>query len=787
MRMLAVLIAVFSWQGIAISGELTSLYRSPTTRQPPKGQALALAADRSGKQVNLSIHFEFKKLKPYEFRYGGVAPSGGEPLKLKPVSEPMRRGFFDVERGFEITCSRLHPGAVVKSSAGKIDLFVGLGRKVGSNVLHLPQSVAWSAGGKVIVTPATGSLDLSGMDEPWLLVWWGNESPGFPLSLGADLNQNVSYDHRRPYDFPLVILLQNQATELAVKEDRWTLSFGKTTGTVVLLPLSGQLPQAFNKTGETVAGPYWNPGPHPVYESSTVKWKTGLPESIIAEVRSWAGRMRRLPNAVEEEFRVLPDGIEITERFEYVEIGDAWKTPSRPWAILPPIFSLSKVNGELIEVQQQARDLRWLGGFGPLTVVDGSDTLTYRIKIPQLDRYLFEMDRPVAGRVPNSPKEKIVRKILNEEIEKILAAGKHLAPFRNNPNYPGANWHWGNPGETIVSLIWALPWLDDQRAEKLKAYIKSEYKAYDPLESSFAPLAEGVRREHHLWDPDGRIAKSRWAKKSDATPNPYNLYAAWLYVRDIAGKQAGHVLWPRVKEFFQQQLELEEFSWDAGESIRRIPSKQMRAQYSNLNARLASYLAYARFARLAGDDEAEQLGRCLLARGLVVKHAQAYYHHDLARTGLRRGLEPPWPPGMFTGDKDFRGFFLAGLAPGGLDFHRMFRGTDAPYAYFYDLTPEIGQFLYDYCHKPVKACVGYVNWWNPGIWSNKGDRVFPQGEYFIIEPWIPWVNFLAVATAVQAPPDELSHQLGETRAKLGDLYYIQRLALTLRAYSLAEE
>ena len=32
--MLAVLIAVFSWQGIAISGELTSLYRSPTTRQP---------------------------------------------------------------------------------------------------------------------------------------------------------------------------------------------------------------------------------------------------------------------------------------------------------------------------------------------------------------------------------------------------------------------------------------------------------------------------------------------------------------------------------------------------------------------------------------------------------------------------------------------------------------------------------------------------------------------------------------------------------------------------------
>jgi hypothetical protein len=175
-----------------------------------------------------------------------------------------------------------------------------------------------------------------------------------------------------------------------------------------------------------------------------------------------------------------------------------------------------------------------------------------------------------------------------------------------------------------------------------------------------------------------------------------------------------------------------------------------------------------------------------LARGLTVKYAQAYYHHYLARAGLRRGLEPPWPPGIFTGNKEFRGFFLAGLTPGGLDFHRMFRGTDAPYVYFYDLTPEVGQFLQDHASEPVGACVKYVNWWNPGIWSNKGDRLFPQGEYFIIEPWIPWVNFLAQATAVQLPPEELAHQLGETRATLGDLYYIQRLALTLRAYSLAQ-
>ena len=59
-----------------------------------------------------------------------------------------------------------------------------------------------------------------------------------------------------------------------------------------------------------------------------------------------------------------------------------------------------------------------------------------------------------------------------------------------------------------------------------------------------------------------------------------------------------------------------------------------------------------------------------------------------------------------------------------------------------------------------------------------------QAEYFIIEPWIPWANFLALSLAVQEEPGELVHHLGETRAKLGDLYYIQRLALTLRAYSM---
>ena len=81
------------------------------------------------------------------------------------------------------------------------------------------------------VKPAADRIDLSDMDEPWLLVWWGDKTPGFPLPLGADLNQNVLFERHRPYDFPLIILLQNRADNLSVKDDRWTLEFDSEAGT----------------------------------------------------------------------------------------------------------------------------------------------------------------------------------------------------------------------------------------------------------------------------------------------------------------------------------------------------------------------------------------------------------------------------------------------------------------------------------------------------------------------------------------------------------------------------
>jgi hypothetical protein len=48
---------------------------------------------------------------------------------------------------------------------------------------------------------------------------------------------------------------------------------------------------------------------------------------------------------------------------------------------------------------------------------------------------------------------------------------------------------------------------------------------------------------------------------------------------------------------------------------------------------------------------------------------------------------------------------------------------------------------------------------------------------------VPWTNFLALSLAIQLPPEELYYYVGDSRARFGDLCYIQRLALALRAFS----
>jgi len=746
---LAMLFAVgISLACTAGAGELTRLYTRPQMRSLAmqlrlrprwvkkgpllQGLFIEYAMARGGSRANL----------------GFIQPAGIGQTKAKVVTSKWGGGLRIEEPAFEVSAAPICPGVVVKTAVSRVEFFGGL--KV------LPQFLAWSANGKVQVKPATGTVPIGRMDQPWLLAWWGEKTP-VTIRQGDEYLKHFS----RSADHPVLLLPQHPVKSVQVGKDRWTVSFATKAGTVVIMALYG----LNNPTGRETAG-----------------WAKGLPPQVAAQARDWARRMRRVPTDVTETYQLVKDGVRITEKFQYQDIDDAWKTPKQSWAFLPPIFGLARATGGPIEVTGAARDLPWLGSFGPLTVVDGRDSISFTIKIPQLEGYISKEPVWLKGEKAD-PRFRVLRDQLREEIDKILAVNEHMAPFHNLGAGIGGNWHWGNPGETIITLTWALPFLEPAKAAALKDYIKREFEAYDPLRISFAPFGKGARREFHDWDPTGKWEKSGFARSPRTSKNLHNLYAVWQYVANVAGKEAGKALWPRVKKYLEEDLPKAAYVWDGGESS--APQEQFRfKRMVNTTARLNGYLAYTRFARLAGDKEAESLGTCLFARGLAVTYAMAHYNQYLIDRGLQEGLVN-FPPAFFCANERFQANRLPSFRANGLYFGNGFRQMEMPYHFFVDLSPEVGQFLHDYCRDPVTVTVKWMMWKCPTCWLNKGLRPFPsaQGEHWIIEPWVPWTNFLALSLAMRLPPDELYYYVGDGRAKFGDLYYIQRLALALRAWA----
>ena len=730
--------------GAAPAACLDRLYRNT---HPARCLAMEVSVRREVPRLQMVYRFARRSPKA---DLGGVAPADAKTPKLKRQAIPFGVAYASDRPRCTIQVTSLSPGVLIETDASALDLFLGAKTP--------PQWLAWRAGGKTVVRPAKGRVPLGRLDEPWLLAWWGSRTP----VKSAPVEYLKQYN--RTFDQPLLILLQRPVQSIEAAADRWRLRFAGSAGVVVLMPLLG----LNSPTGE-----------------QTHRWAKNLPTEVLVGARAGARRMRSVPVAVSETCELTDSGVRITESFTHRAIKDHWNTPAEPWAMLPPIFGLARAMGGPVELARpakaQAKDLPWLASFGPLTVLDESRRVSFTIRIPQLAQILAR--RPVWFSGPRaSKKHQVLLAQLRAEIDKVLAVNEHMAPFCNLGAGIKGNWHWGNPAETIITLSWALPFLEPAKADALKAYLRKEFEACDPLEISHAPLGAGARRELYHWDPAGKWAKLRFAKNPWRTPNLLNLYAVSQYVDSAGGRAAAKRLWPRVRQYLARFLEAGGTVWDGGESAFAQDGLRFGAQ-ANLNAHVSGYLGYTRLARLAGDKQAERLGTCLLARGLAVLYAAAYYHQYLIDRGLREGLVN-FPPRFFCDTEKFQANRLASFSAGGLYFGNGFREMEMPYHFLVDLTPEIGEFLHAYCRRPVAVTVKWMMWKNPGCWLNRGLRPFPsaQGEHWIIEPWVPWTNFLGLAEVVRPPADELYHYVGDSRARFGDLYYIQRLALALRAY-----
>jgi hypothetical protein len=251
---------------------------------------------------------------------------------------------------FYVQQTELSPAMLVHGASARLDLFAGLA----NDGLGGPAFVAWATMNGPRSFRRGEPLDVSKMEEGWVLVWWA----------GAEGWTN--------WDSPWVVYLQHKPDAMKLDDDGLHLEFPREAGDVVLMPLYGydKLPQPGHDFGAE------HGLPAPKIQNKTWEWPKGLTRDPLTRIRYWASATRELPTYCEDSFRVdrAQDTVTIRSRFQWRSIDDDWKTRHVKLAPLsPPLAHAIKEGGFPVELSKRWFDLELSTPSGPYLAVEGAD------------------------------------------------------------------------------------------------------------------------------------------------------------------------------------------------------------------------------------------------------------------------------------------------------------------------------------------------------------------------------------------------------------------------------
>ncbi|KPK78961.1 MAG: hypothetical protein AMJ81_14110, partial [Phycisphaerae bacterium SM23_33] len=594
-------------------------------------------------------------------------------------------------------------------------------------------------------------------------------------------------------EWPMLIVLQKRPRRLTADKDGWTFHFAAPAGHVIVAPLFGRR---------------W------VSLEEIAKWKDGPPEEAVGQARRWTARLRAIPVDVTTTQRLVAGRPTFTESFQFERIADDWQTPPRPWAPIPPMFALARAMGLPVEAdgEKPIQDWQWLGRLGPLAGLDDA--------------------AQTAG--SDDPKYKLLRDQLGKEIAKVIQAGHmapHMWPFGEMSASYYAPTYFHNPGQTFITLIRALDHLGRPQADRLRAYLRREFKTHSPFALEYwgkAADRKGARRERFPEDAQPR----HWV--AGANFNLQSLYAAWLYYDRVADPAERPAVWQAASQCLQRHRARAAVEWDYTDMLRfpvqgtplgthmthqNHPSVESR--FESFNSRVNGLIGYTRLARLAGEERAAETGTCLLARALALRFAQLYFDQYLIQLGVHQPqlLPPPLADntrrlqsltlmrGLYIGPRlawtyiwkentpesakgvGARVYFFhvnhpvwsASQGSGGVSGGRDV--IDAPLFFIgLDLTPGTAGFYRDYCRDFVELAFKHLALTAP-TWYVADGPTYWSSEESVGPPEVPWACFLAKAMILQADGRELYKYVDFPQAAFGDLYYLGKLCAALEAFA----
>lgn len=379
---------------------------------------------------------------------------------------------------------------MVHSDSRHLGLFTGMTHYG----LGAPKFVAWSTMSGPRTFKRGDKLDVTKMEECWVLVWWA----------GAEGWTN--------WDNPWVLYLQHKPETMSLDEDGLHFEFPKSAGDVVLMPLYGY--EKPPQKGHDFLAEHGLAGRKT--RIKTWDWPEVLTRDPLTRIRYWAAATRELPIHCEESFSIdrANDSVIVRSHFRWRTIHDDWRTRRVKLAPLSPTLALAvKSGGCPVKFSKPWFDLDYATPYGPYFAVQGADEFDATFPVLQ---YVNETEASVPPSTNASPAIAAalarLRQIANQEL---------AIPDRFAYPDPAKQRDFFSIAEDAGLSAKALPFFDDATRSKvlvnlsryrtsLKGYLRDALPTgNDPVPERRAGFLEAIwAYAHHAADWD--LIREHW-------------------------------------------------------------------------------------------------------------------------------------------------------------------------------------------------------------------------------------------------------------------------------------
>jgi hypothetical protein len=681
----------------------------------------------------------------------------------------------------KVMASRLSPAVLVQSPSSVVQLLTGdLPRNIfdGSKVSSLdagpvfPKYVSYQAGGAVQVQPLSGANLPLQLDQNWLLVWYGGNSritdTKTPLTYTGSQWQNATLPHNRAFqaDIPFLLVFQNapQAIKHAAAGGL-EITFTGPAGYLGVLPLFGR---------------------DHLLASQTNGWSQGLQSNVLQKIQFWSTHLCNYPDAVRETYAydAPSDTVTVTENFTYIELCAG----GTPFAPIPPMLALSQdtlpiqFSGPVVYGHINTE-------FGPTWGME--NVTSYSWQLSGLGKYI-DGSRILTG--SGQPTQELSQSLASE-VQVLISAG-HLAPWIFSDTVPRhdnrGDIYWLNPADVLTTLVETVDALPSASQGQLVQYLKSERSAFAPEDVYNLPLDIGTQRSY--FSLSGQSYGDRWVETRpelflERVPL-YNFYALARYY-ELTNDPLPLETWQKALAALDRDAREQDwasFYWFEGYDDPPVA-------VVNANRYFAGLTGFVRLANRAGDIQAEALGRALFAKASILRLGMAKYPAYLYAAGLvELPSEPDWMVAYtankyegylftydWTGPEDDARQFLT-LNQFGIALNESVSDLGGGHLIaFKDLTPELARFLRQYALAESSLYITRVETFMPNWYAAFAEGTFGQ-EHNLNYPIDSYQIFLAKAWIEGADAQELSRYADIPWLQVGDLFYMHKIAETIKTY-----